>query len=134
MSSWLTPQGVTTIIFVLGLVLSLVANVAQRFQWTKVQAVADTATAHLGSAEKVLGVVVRGIERAKTGGGLPPEAVREVVEAIRTESQTHGTEPLLSAVVSAVQQDPTIAPADAGRIARPPAPAPADPASPRRVS
>ena len=102
-TSWLSPEGIGCILFVITTILSVISALLQR-------AGKKEAAEKLGVAQKVLGVVVRGVEKGK--GKVGRDAATTIIRAIQEESLAHGTEDLLAPIVTEVQANPT-APPDA---------------------
>jgi hypothetical protein len=127
-AGWLTPDGVTAIISVVAMLLSVGVAVAKTLGKRELVDKLAAADARFGAAAGALTSVVRGVEDFRR---INPTTAKLLAERVRAVALEQGTEGVLAPVVQAVTAAGGTA-ADAIPAAPPPVPTP--PGGVRRVS
>lgn len=109
-TSWLSPEGVTAIVSLLGMLATVVVALLERAGKHEAAARARTLRTRLDGAEGVIGAVVAGVHDVRRHG-LAPAQAKQVADAIRARAEAMGVEQVLHEAVeqAKTREDPVAA-------------------------
>jgi hypothetical protein len=112
MKEWLTPEGITAVVTIVLLLLSVAKNVAQALGRKDLAAKLGEAEGKAATFSRVAGTLVKGVERVKREGKVDPKAVTALVATLREENLLNGVEEVVAPIVAEVKSVPIVAAVD----------------------